>query len=169
MLLGTTRAERGLAPEAWKGGRLQSGLTAKPTQERFNASAPVAGVLLEAMILKDGTSVPANYGARPVWEGDMLLVVKDEGINQANTPEEALRHISAMRPFIELPDLASAPSEKLDGTQLLATDGSGAVLAEGIGARRRVSVAGVVLVRRPQDPQTTCSSSRSKTKPRWQT
>ena len=145
----------------------KAGLTAKPTQERFNASAPVAGVLLEAMILKDGASVPADYGARPVWEGDMLLVVKDEGINQAKTPEEALRHLSAMRPFIELPDLALAPSEKLDGTQLLAinvaarlgvagsevplqanaetiklladtriiaTDGSGAVLAEGIGA-----------------------------------
>ena len=95
----------------------KAGLTAKPTQERFNASAPVAGVLLEAMILKDGTSVPADYGARPVWEGDMLLVVKDEGINQAKTPEEALRHLSAMRPFIELPDLALAPGEKLDGTR----------------------------------------------------
>lgn len=43
----------------------KAGLTAKPTQERFNASAPVAGVLLEAMILKDGASVPADYGARP--------------------------------------------------------------------------------------------------------
>ena len=66
----------------------KAGLTAKPTQERFNASAPVAGVLLESMILKDGASVPATFGGRPVWEGDMLLVVKDEGINQAKTPEE---------------------------------------------------------------------------------
>ena len=50
----------------------------------------------------------------------MPLVVKDEGINQARTPEQALQHISGMRPFIELPDLALAPSEKLDGTQLAA-------------------------------------------------
>ncbi len=98
----------------------KAGLTTKAVQERFNAKAPVAGVLLEGMILKDGASVPANYGARPVWEADMLLVVKDEGINQAKTPEEALRHLSAMRAFIELPDLMLAPSEKLDGTQLLA-------------------------------------------------
>ncbi len=98
----------------------KAGLTAKATQERFNANAPVAGVLLETMILKDGASVPATFGARPVWEGDMLLVVKDEGINRAKTPEEALRHISGMRPFIELPDLMLAQGEKLDGTQLMA-------------------------------------------------
>jgi 2-keto-4-pentenoate hydratase len=98
----------------------KAGLTAKASQERFNATAPVSGVLLERMILKDGATVPANFGARGVWEGDMLLVVKDEGINQAKTPEEALRHIAALRPFIELPDLALAPNEKLDGTQLLA-------------------------------------------------
>src|SRR5918994_7278637 len=98
----------------------KAGLTAKATQERFNANAPVAGVLLESMVLKDGARVPAVFGARGVWEADMLLVVKDEAINQARTPEEALRHISGMRPFIELPDLALAPTEKLDGVQLAA-------------------------------------------------
>lgn len=145
----------------------KAGLTAKAVQERFKADGPVSGVLLDKMILTDGAKLPAAYGARPVWEADMLLVVKDEGINAAKTPEEALRHISGMRPFIELPDLALAPGETLDGTQLLAinvaarfgvagaevplkadaatlallaetkivaTDGSGAVLAEGTGA-----------------------------------
>jgi 2-keto-4-pentenoate hydratase len=98
----------------------KAGLTAKAVQERFKADGPVSGVLFEAMILPDGAAVPAAYGARPVWEADMLLVVKDEGINAATTPEAALRHISGMRPFIELPDLALAPTETLDGTQLLA-------------------------------------------------
>lgn len=98
----------------------KAGLTAKAVQERFKADGPVSGVLFEKMILNDGAKLPAAYGARPVWEADMLLVVKDEGINTARTPEEALRHISGMRPFIELPDLALAPSETLDGTQLLA-------------------------------------------------
>ena len=98
----------------------KAGLTAKAVQERFNANAPVSGVLLERTILKDGAKVPFAFGARGVWEADMLLVVKDEGINQARTPEEALQHISAIRPFIELPDLALAPSEKLDGMQLAA-------------------------------------------------
>lgn len=145
----------------------KAGLTSKAVQERFKADAPVRGVLLEGMILGDGAVVPASYGARAVWEADMLLVVKDRAINEARTPEEALRHISGMRPFIELPDLALAPGEILDGTQLaainvaarlgvagaevplradadtvrllaetsiVATDGSGAVLAQGTGA-----------------------------------
>lgn len=98
----------------------KAGLTAKAVQERFKADGPVSGILFEAMILPDGATVPAAYGARPVWEADMLLVVKDAGINAATTPEAALRHISGMRAFIELPDLALAPTETLDGTQLLA-------------------------------------------------
>lgn len=98
----------------------KAGLTAKAVQERFGANAPVSGVLLESMILNDGASVPAAFGARGVWEADMLLVVKDEGVNDAKTPEEALRHLSGMRAFIELPDLALATSEKLDGVQLAA-------------------------------------------------
>ena len=98
----------------------KAGLTAKATQERFGANAPVWGVLLEKMILEDGATLPAAFGARVVWEADMLLVVKDEGINDATTPEQVVRHISAMRPFIELPDLALEPSEKLDGIQLAA-------------------------------------------------
>jgi 2-keto-4-pentenoate hydratase len=119
----------------------KAGLTAKAVQERFSANAPVSGVLLEGMILKDGTKVPAAYGARGVWEADMLLVVKDEGINQAKTAEEALRHISAMRPFIELPDLALAPSEKLDGTQLAAIN---------VGARLGVAGGEVPLQANPE-------------------
>jgi 2-keto-4-pentenoate hydratase len=119
----------------------KAGLTAKAVQERFNASAPVSGVLLEKMILNDGAKVPVGYGARGVWEADMLLVVKDEGINQAKTPEEAIRHISAMRPFIELPDLALAPSEKLDGTQLAAIN---------VGARLGVAGAEVPLQATPE-------------------
>jgi 2-keto-4-pentenoate hydratase len=145
----------------------KAGLTAKATQERFGANAPVAGIFLEKMILNDGATVPVNFGGRVVWEADMLLVVKDSGINAAKTPEDALKHISAMRPFIELPDLALDPKEKLDGVQLaainvaarlgvvgpevalepsadtvrrlaemkiIATDGSGASLAENTGA-----------------------------------
>ena len=145
----------------------KAALTAKAVQERFKANAPVMGVLLSSMILKDGAKVPAAFGATPVFEADMLLVVKDEGINSAKTPEDAIKHISAMRPFIEMPDLVLAAGEKLEGPQLLGlnagarlgvagpeiplpptaesvrmladvkivmTDGTGATLAEGVGA-----------------------------------
>jgi len=98
----------------------KAALTAKAVQERFNWNAPVAGILLEKMVLNNGATVPAVFGSRPVWEADMLLVMKDEGVNQAKTPEEALQHISGMRPFIELPDIALGPNEKVDGVQLTA-------------------------------------------------
>ena len=64
----------------------KAGLTAKATQEQFGASAPVWGVLFEKIILEDGATLPAAFGARVVWEADMLLVVKDEGINDATAP-----------------------------------------------------------------------------------
>ena len=41
------------------------------------------------MLLQDGATVPASFGARPLYEADLLLVVKDEGINSATTAEEA--------------------------------------------------------------------------------
>jgi 2-keto-4-pentenoate hydratase len=119
----------------------KAALTAKAVQERFKASAPVAGILLDSMILKDGATVPVAWGARPVFEADMLLVIKDEGINGAKTPEEAIRHISAMRPFIELPDLVLAPGEKLEGVQLLAINA---------GARLGVAGAEVALTPSPE-------------------
>jgi 2-keto-4-pentenoate hydratase len=98
----------------------KAGLTAKAVQERFGATEPARGVLLEGMLLKDGAILPAGFGARPVWEADMILVVKDAGINSARTPEEALTHISGLIPFIELPDLAVGSNVKLDGKQLTA-------------------------------------------------
>ena len=111
------------------------------------------------MFLQDGAMVPASFGAHPLYEADLLLVVKDEGINSATTAEEALAHISAVRPFIELPDLAVKEGEPMNGIVLAAanvavrygvmgakipvnstpdmtvvmTDGSGAKLAEGKG------------------------------------
>ena len=109
----------------------KAALTAKAVQERFKATAPVHGVLTDRMILVDGARVPATFGARPLFEADLLLVVADEGVNDARTPEEALRHISGLRPFIELPDLALAPSETLEGPQLA-----------GINAAARLGVAG---------------------------
>jgi 2-keto-4-pentenoate hydratase len=144
----------------------KAALTAKQVQARFGVAEPVRGVLLEKMLVADGAHVPAGFGARGVWEADMLLVVADDGINAARTREEALAHLSAMRPFIELADLALAPEAKLDAnvltalnagarlgvagaevplapgaetmrrlgeTRIVATDGSGAVLAEGKG------------------------------------
>lgn len=96
----------------------KAALTTRPAQERFGATEPVRGVLLKNMLLSDGATVPANFGARPLWEADMLLQVKDDGINDATTPEQVLAHVSAMLPFIELPDLVVKTDIKMKATVL---------------------------------------------------
>ncbi|WP_226689068.1 2-keto-4-pentenoate hydratase [Ruegeria arenilitoris] len=98
----------------------KAGLTSAPAQERFGASEPVQGVLYRDMMLDDGATVPATWGARPVFEADLVLVVGDAGINQATAPAEVLAHISAIRPFIELPDLTLAEGEPITPVTLTA-------------------------------------------------
>ena len=89
----------------------KAGLTSKPAQDRFGATEPVQGLLFRNMMLEDGAALNAPWGAIPMVEADLVLVVADEAINSAATPEEALAHISAIRPFIELPDLTLAKDQ----------------------------------------------------------
>jgi 2-keto-4-pentenoate hydratase len=91
----------------------KAGLTSKTVQERFGVSSPVRGVLLEKMLLTDGADVPADFGARPVFEADLMVVVKDAAIHEAQTHLDVLRALSRVVPFIELPDLVMAEGEKL--------------------------------------------------------
>ncbi len=93
----------------------KAGLTNKAVQQRFNHPAPVRGVLLEEMLLYDGAEIPADFGARPQFEADLVVEVKDDGINDARTPAEVLHHLSRIYPFIELPDLVLAPTEAMTG------------------------------------------------------
>ncbi|MCG7521132.1 2-keto-4-pentenoate hydratase [Ruegeria sp. Ofav3-42] len=98
----------------------KAGLTSAPAQERFGASEPVQGVLFRDMMLQDGASVPSDWGARPVFEADLVLVVGAADINNATTPEEVLTHVSTIRPFIELPDLTLAEGEPITPVTLTA-------------------------------------------------
>lgn len=98
----------------------KAGLTSAPAQDRFGASEPVQGLLFRDMMLDDGATVAANWGARPVFEADLILVVGDASINQATTTDEVLEHISAVHPFIELPDLTLAEGEPITPVTLTA-------------------------------------------------
>ena len=91
----------------------KAGLTNRAVQEQFGVASPVRGVLLEKMLLADGADVPADFGSRPVFEPDLLVVVKDVAIHQAKTHLDVLRSLSLVIPFIELPDLVVAEGEKL--------------------------------------------------------
>lgn len=96
----------------------KAGLTNPAVQKRFNHDQPVRGILFKDMLVSDGAEVPARFGARPVYEADLLVRVKSPAIHKAKTPEEVLKYIDAVIPFIELPDLAVQEPGKLDGAIL---------------------------------------------------
>lgn len=104
----------------------KAGLTNPAVQKRFGASAPVWGVLYAPMMLADGATLDAAFGARPLFEADLLVRVSDARVNQAKTPEQVLQYIDLVIPAIELPDLVVEAPPKLNGA---------AVTAINVGAR----------------------------------
>ncbi len=112
----------------------KAGLTNPAVQKRFNTDKPVWGKLYEGMVLANGAAVDAAFGARPLFEADMLVRVKSAAVNQARTPMEVLEAIDQVVPFIELPDLLVQAPPKLNGA------GVGAI---NVGAR--LGVAGAPL------------------------
>jgi len=97
----------------------KAGLTNAKMQAQFGATSPVRGVLLEKMLLTDGADVQFDFGARPMFEADLIVVVKDAAIHKAKTHLEVLRALSMVVPFIELPDLLVAEGEKLSAPLLV--------------------------------------------------
>lgn len=98
----------------------KAGLTNPAVQKRFNYDKPVWGKLYQGMVLDDGATVDAAFGARPLFEADMLVRVKDASINQAKTPMDVLLAIDQVIPFIELPDLVVQAPPRLNGPAISA-------------------------------------------------
>lgn len=98
----------------------KAGLTNPAVQKRFNAAAPVWGTLYGPMLLQDGATVPASFGARPLFEADLLVRVASARINQARTPQDVMETIDQIVPFIELPDLVVQAPPKLNGAAITA-------------------------------------------------
>jgi len=101
-----------LAADAGQPVGYKVGLTSQAMQDRLGVGHPVSGVLLGGMLREPITPVPADFAARPMVEADLVAVIGDDGVNQAKTPEEVLAHLAALQPFVELADLALAPTEK---------------------------------------------------------
>jgi len=90
------------------------------SQKRFGVSGPAWGAMFGGFMLFNSTLVYARQGARLGYEPDIIVVVKDAGLADAQSPLEALHHISALIPFIELPDLMLDGSPS--GLELVATN-----------------------------------------------
>lgn len=98
----------------------KAGLTNAIAQQRFQISHPVRGTLLEKMLVKSGANIPANFGTRPILEGDLIVRVSSETINQASTPQDVLNAIDAVIPFLELADLVYAEEAKINASSIIA-------------------------------------------------
>ncbi|MFD2739806.1 2-keto-4-pentenoate hydratase [Sulfitobacter aestuarii] len=109
-----------LAPSMGKVIGYKAGLTSPPAQQRFEVDEPVRGLLFEKMMLPDGATIPVRFGATPMVESDLVLVVGDAAINAAESPGEVMAHVSAIHPFIELPDLMLAKGEPITAITLTA-------------------------------------------------
>jgi 2-keto-4-pentenoate hydratase len=101
------------------------GLTNAAAQQRFGVPHPVRGTIFLATVRARGTAaspaeIPAAFAAVPNVESDLLVRVKDEGINEAGADHVAiLRHLDQVIPFIEMPDLVLAPGG-MNGPNLVA-------------------------------------------------
>ena len=111
---------RKLQPTLGKQVGYKVGLVSREAQQRFGVEAPVRGVLLEKMILQNDAVIPANFAVRPLLEADLVVVVKDKDINEAQSILEVADHISDVVAFIELPDAFIATNPPPTGAQLTA-------------------------------------------------
>jgi 2-oxo-hept-3-ene-1,7-dioate hydratase len=93
----------------------KAGLTSPRAQEVFGVTEPVFGTLLRGMIVSDGAVVKPSEAGRPLFEADLVVEIADAAVNDATTPDEVLRHIAGVRPFLELPALVVGKDDKLDG------------------------------------------------------
>lgn len=96
------------------------GLYTATSRKTFGASAPEIGVLLHGMMLDGSREITASLGFSPIAEADFVLVVADDGINDATTREEFYRHLRGYRPFIELPDNNYPVGSPVSAGQLVA-------------------------------------------------
>jgi 2-keto-4-pentenoate hydratase len=84
----------------------KAGATGAATQRNFGLSGPVYGVMFESTVsLRDGATLPLTPQLAGLSvEADLLVRVKDDGINTAGADHvQILRHLDQVIPYIELP------------------------------------------------------------------
>jgi len=79
----------------------KAGLTNANIQKIVGVAHPIRGTLLKKMLLESDATLEGDERLR--IEGDLILRVGSDAINQTKTKEEALKYIDAAIPFMELP------------------------------------------------------------------
>lgn len=96
----------------------------------FTSDGSTVGEYLKGVLVPSGQSISKASAWQAFPEADMLFRVKDSGINQARSLEEALRHIDAVLPFVEVSNpivRAGGGRTSINWTATNASVGSGAV------------------------------------------
>jgi 2-keto-4-pentenoate hydratase len=83
----------------------KAALTTPSLQKRFNYDRPVLGTLMSSMLLRDRVILDKGFASRPILEADLMVMIRDEAINEATNLEQALSSIEGIHPIIELADL----------------------------------------------------------------
>jgi 2-keto-4-pentenoate hydratase len=107
------------------------GFTGAALQERFAIDRPATGVLFDSTFVESGGSTGPDFGYRPMIEPDLMVVVRDEGINDATTELEVAEHLRSVHAFMELPALQFGPDEKITGAALTALNIVATKMVEG--------------------------------------
>jgi 2-oxo-hept-3-ene-1,7-dioate hydratase len=89
-------------------------------QERFGVSGPKWGYMYDRNMVDIIAILPADFGARPLYEADLIVEVNDARLADAETPLEALSYLEGVVPFIELPDLML--DGQFSGANMIATN-----------------------------------------------
>ncbi len=84
------------------------------TRALMRFDEPIWGALYGKYLVSSPATVPSRYGAVPYWDADLLVEVKGPELADARTPLEALRHISAVIPFIGLKDNMNSDIESVE-------------------------------------------------------
>ncbi len=111
----------------------KAGLTNPAVQKRFNHGSPVWGALYGPMMLANGSVVDAAFGARPLFEADLLVRVSSDAVNGARSPMEVLSAIDRVIPAVELPDLIVQAPAQLDGAAVTAINVGARYFVQGLG------------------------------------
>jgi 2-oxo-hept-3-ene-1,7-dioate hydratase len=81
------------------------GFVSQASRTAHGSDQPRWGYMFERNLIDIIAVIPANFGAHPLFDANLVVEIKDEGLADAATPLEALKHIESIVPFIELSDL----------------------------------------------------------------
>lgn len=83
----------------------KAALTSDIMQKRFGYDRQVLGVVLQGMLLRDRVTLDDTFAVRPLLEADLMVMIRDDSINEAQTDEELLASLEGVHPMIELADM----------------------------------------------------------------